>query len=456
MPIKKVFKITAVSFILSAILACKLNDNSLLAEGSSEDSLEPSLSVAITNDDGLISSANKSNYTISGTCSNVQTVNIQVGPVSGSTSCTNDEWSVQFDLSAIDSDPVSLVVIGVKNSSGQEVTDQSTLRKKFEPSAIRLFAGDSLSAGSTDGVGAGARFTHASGMTSDGTHLFVTDRSLHVIKKIVIASKEVTTISGTPGVSGVNNGAMSAATFNGAVSLTYDSGNLYIADTENHRIRKINLATEMVETFAGDGITGSIDGTGTAARFNRPHSIISDGEFLWVSDTTNRKIRRIHISTRVVTTFAGSGVVGTADGIGTAATFNWPNSITIVGNNLYVQEIFRHCIRQISKTTAQVTTVAGLCGTTGITDGVGTSARFNRPAYITTDGMNLFVTDFNNSTVRQISLATMGVTTLSGTPGVSGHADGLLAAATFTNSVSTFYFSNRLYILAATYIREIF
>ena len=158
----------------------------------------------------------------------------------------------------------------------------------------------------------------------------------------------------------------------------------------------------VVTTLAGTGSSGSANGTGTSASFYAPNEITTDGTNLYVVDFFNHLIRNIVISTGVVTTLAGTGSSGSADNsTGTSASFYRPYGITTDGTNLYVAEYGNHQIRQIVISTGVVTTVAGT-GSSGSANGTGTSASFNNPVGITTDGTNLYVADDNTHLIRKI------------------------------------------------------
>ena len=297
---------------------------------------------------------------------------------------------------------------------------------------VTTLAGTLGLAGATDGTGASARFNYPSGITSDGTWLFVTDQNSSTIRKIEIATGIVTTLCGSPGMWGSADGVGAAARFQLPYGIATDGANLYVADYGNSTIRKVVIATGAVTTLAGSaGVTGSADGIGAAARFKNPQGITTDGVNLFVADTNNSTIRKVVIATGAVTTLAGSaGVTGSADGIGAAATFWYPTGITALGPNLYIADPSNNTIRMIDKTTAGVTTFCGSAMSFGTADGYGTAAKFEAPAGIATDGANLYVADSGGGKIRQVVIATTMVTTLAGNP-ANGLTDGTGAEARF-------------------------
>ena len=151
-------------------------------------------------------------------------------------------------------------------------------------------------------------------------------------------STAVTTLAGT-GDNGSANGTGTSASFYGPFGITTDGTNLYVGDLSNHLIRQIVISTGVVTTVAGTGDNGSANGTGTAASFYEPQGITTDGTNLYVADRNNHLIRKIVISTGAVTTLAGTGSSGSADGTGTSASFNIPHGITTDGTNLYVSGV---------------------------------------------------------------------------------------------------------------------
>jgi len=250
-------------------------------------------------------------------------------------------------------------------------------------------------------------------------------------------TQNVTTIAGTATLTGTADGTGAAARFNLPLGITTDGTNLYVTDFNNNTIRRIVIATGAVTTIAGSpGTGGSADGTGTAAKFNGPYGITTDGTNLYVTDSHNNTIRQIVIATGVVTTIAGSpGTTGFADDTGTAASFSSPEGITLHGGNLYLTDSNNNTIRQIVLATGAVTTIAGTPGAPDWVDSTGAAARFNLPQGITTDGSNLYVADSKNQVIRQIALSTGAVTTIAGRPGQFGISDGFGFAANFNGPI---------------------
>jgi len=305
-------------------------------------------------------------------------------------------------------------------------------------------------AGSANGTGAAASFDHPVGITIEGAHLYVSDAQNHKIRQIEIATGVVTTLAGS-GSEGSADGTGAAASFDHPVGITTDGTHLYVTDSWNYKIRKIEIATGVVSTMAGSGSDGSADGTSTAATFSGPRGITSDGTDLYVTDGTN-KIRKIRINTGVVTTLAG-GSIGNTDGTGAVASFNYPTSITSNGTVLYVTDAYNHNIRQIVKATGVVTTLAG-SGSEGDADGAGVVVGFNYPEGIATDGTYLYVADTDNYKIRKVEIATSIVTTLAGS-GATGSADGTGAAASFSQPQGITTDGTYLYVADSAEIRKI-
>jgi hypothetical protein len=312
-------------------------------------------------------------------------------------------------------------------------TLNSTIRKITPAGLVTTLAGTPGVTGSADGTGAAARFDTPDGVaTDDAGNVYVGDVNGHTIRKITPAGI-VTTLAGTAGVTGSADGTGAAARFYSPSGVATDSaGNVYVADQVNNTIRKITPAT-VVTTLAGQAwVDGSADGIGAAALFYYPQGIATDSSGnVYVADTGNDTVRKI-TPAAVVTTLAGTaGVRGSANGTGTAASFNYPDTVaTDSAGNVYVADTSNQTIRKITPT-GVVSTLAGTPGVMGSADGTGAAARFNYPVSVATDGNgNVYVADAGNNTIRKITPAGV-VTTLAGSAGVRGSADGTGAAASF-------------------------
>jgi len=317
--------------------------------------------------------------------------------------------------------------------------------------AVTTLAGTG-STGSTDNsTGTSASFYYPQGITTDGTNLYVADTSNHLIRKIVISTGAVTTLAGTGSSGSTDNSTGTSASFFDPREITTDGTNLYVADTKNNLIRKIVISTGAVTTLAGTGSMGSANGTGTSASFYYPQGITTDGTNLYVAEEGNHLIRKIVISTGVVTTVAGTGSSGSANGTGTSASFQFPGGITTDGTNLYVGDYMNDLIRQIVISTGVVTTVAGT-GSSGSANGTGTSASFQNPKGVTTDGTNLYVADMFNHLIRKIVISTGAVTTVAGT-GSQGSADGTGTSASFYRPTGITTDGTNLYV--ADYVNNL-
>jgi hypothetical protein len=361
----------------------------------------------------------------------------EAGTITYGGSCSSSTTSATTDNNTITLDPLSGgtysdCTITVTDTAGNAVTKNMSSFSVLEQmggsrqgvelsltTEVTTLAGSfpRLEPDTTDhDNGTLASFDQPWDITTDGTNLYVVDTSNHTIRQVVISTGAVTTLAGTAEDRGnTDNTTGTAASFKWPKGITTDGTNIYVADSSNHLIRQIVISTGAVTTLAGGGSGTSTDDTGTAASFSIPQGITTDGTNLYVADSSNHKIRKIVIDNATVTTLAGTGSPGSTDNTtGTSASFNEPLGITTDGTNLYVADTKNHLIRQIVISTRAVTTLAGT-GSSGTTDNTtGTSASFYGPSGITTDGFNLYVADRSSSLIRRIVIATGAVTTLAG------------------------------------------
>lgn len=317
----------------------------------------------------------------------------------------------------------------VVNGENNDVTDVVVrcTPNGAAPYALNLFAGGLSQIGTADGSGADARFNSQLAIAADGAgNVYVADTGNSTIRKIS-ADGVVTSLAGAPdaGHYGSADGIGAAAMFKHPQGVAVDAaGNVYVADTANHTVRKIS-PVGAVTTLAGvAGSAGNVDGSAADARFSEPYGVAVDGGGnVYVADTGNHTIRKISPA-GVVSTLAG-GTPETfgahADGLGNMARFHAPLALAVdASGNVYVADTGNHTIRKITSS-GWVTTLAGKasvclgfeqfsanltqysCGN-GNTDGTGADARFDTPSGIAVDSNgNVYVADKGNFAIRKIT-----------------------------------------------------
>jgi RHS repeat-associated protein len=281
-------------------------------------------------------------------------------------------------------------------------SENNVIRKIAPDGTTSTFAGTGL-VGSTDGAAISASFRHPSGLAIDGSgNIYVSDQYNHKIRKITPLGV-VSTLAGS-GVSGYADGTGTAATFNNPTGLACDvSGNVYVADYGNHRIRKITPGGT-VTLFAGSGVAGFNNGTGASAYFNGPMGLAFDASGnLYVADRLNYRVRKIS-TTAVVTTIAGNGTSGSSNASGTSSSFNRPTGVAVdISGNIYVTDENNCQIRMITQSGVVSAFAGAVAGSSGTINGTGSVVRFYSPYAITIDYQgNLYVAQLLNHTVRKV------------------------------------------------------
>jgi sugar lactone lactonase YvrE len=340
---------------------------------------------------------------------------------------------------------------------------------------LDLVAGRPGGPGWVDGTLVAAHFVEPWALASDARgHLYVAD-GRYTVRAIDVAAGSVETLAGVYGQIGASDGAGVQATFNLPSGLAFSGGQLYLADTENGTIRRIDLQTGAVTTVAGTaGQTGALDGIGADAQFAALNGLVADASGnLYVGDTENDTIRKLD-PTGAVSTIAGmAGTPGSDDGVGAAARFRQPKALTLdAAGLLYVVDSLNQSIRKVDPTTGAVSTLTTFAdlpqgvavdsgdvlvsltslvadrivrvasdgtvtplagGAKGFLDGTGDGARFDSPAGLWNDGAGtLYVADSGNEVIRRIALASGAVSTFAGAQS-SGAADGVGAQARFSS-----------------------
>ena len=277
--------------------------------------------------------------------------------------------------------------------------DNHRIRVISKDGEVSTFAGSGK--GFVDDVSLKAKFNRPSGMAFDASgNLYVADRDNHRIR-MIDTSGNVSSYAGV-GKAGSNNGNKSEARFRQPSDLAFDSeGNLYVADTGNHKIRKIDV-DGTVTTYAGYHQSGYFDAKAIYARFRSPYSIDFDkDDNLYIADYGNHRISKVS-SDGYVTTFAGSGAASFKDGAALDAQFNNPIDIEVSNSGVvFVSDGKNHRIRKIER--GRVSSIAGY-GIAAFADGRSDKAAFNNPRGILIGPSNeLYVADASNNRIRIIS-----------------------------------------------------
>jgi DNA-binding beta-propeller fold protein YncE len=273
---------------------------------------------------------------------------------------------------------------------------------------ISTIAGDCNTDGHKDDTGTQARFWAPAGLALDGIgNLYVAESGNATIRKIELSSGKVTTVAGTftngRGVPGFQDGDGAQAKFNGPTFLALDaSSNLYVSDYTNHRIRKIDVQSKQVTTLLGDGFCDK------STSFCEPLGLAFDGTSTLYASVDGVLVRKIALPSGSMIPFAGSSY-GYQEGRGTSARFYWSKGMALAGNYLYVADSANQRIRKIDLSTADVTTLAG-GGSPGRSDGPATSqAMFNIPRSPAVDAKgNIYVGDADNHVIRKVSWISNG------------------------------------------------
>lgn len=328
------------------------------------------------------------------------------GPQTIKVTATDNMPPVKFDH------PIGIVGDGKGN---YYVTDAGNhkIRKIDNKGNVTDFAGNGK-AGYVNGPGNQSEFDDPEGITIDKAgNLYVTDTKVLVVRKI-LPDGTTGIFAGTPYSSTYDNQNGTTFSFDGPYGITVDAaGNFYVADAVANRIREIT-PTGYETIFAGGNAYGAQDGNGTNALFYGPTGITIDAAGnLYVADSFNNKIRKI-TPNGDVTTIAGTGVAGSANGPANAANFNAPNNLIVDGSgNIFISDTKNQQIRKLN-TLNLVSTLAGN-GSLGSANGAGASASFNTPVGLALDGTgNLIVADEYNNQLRSVSLSGT-VSTLAGT-----------------------------------------
>ncbi len=262
-------------------------------------------------------------------------------------------------------------------------------------------------------------------------NLFIADIHNHRIRRVDAATGIISTVAGNGTATFAGDGGpATSASLLSPIGVAIDAaGNLFIADISNHRIRRVDAATGIISTVAGNGAAtfAGDGGPATSAGLNRPYGVALDAAGnLFVADNSNNRIRRVDATTAIISTVAGNGTRTFAgDGYpATSATLNHPFGVALdAAGNLFIADAFNNRIRRVDATTAIISTVAGNGTRTFTGDGgPATSASLYRPFGVALDTAgNLFIADSINNRIRRVDATTGIISTVAGN-GTNGFA----------------------------------
>lgn len=302
---------------------------------------------------------------------------------------------------------------------------------------IYTIAGDGILQGFSGdgGFAVGAKLHSPSNVAVDGSgNIYICDMTNNRIRKVTKSTGYISTVAGngTAGFSGDGGAATSAKLFAPRGVAVDGSGNIYISDNGNVRIRKVTVSTGIINTVAGTGTPGynGDGGAATSAQINNNMGICIDGSGnFYIADNLNYRIRKVTVSTGNISTVAGNGTSGFS-GDGGAATSAKINSVIDVdvdgSGNLYIADGVNQRIRKVTASTGNISTVAGN-GTAGFSGdgGAATSATMNSPCGVAVDGSgNIFIADNNNHRIRKVTASTGNISTVAGNGNVGDTGDG--------------------------------
>jgi len=303
----------------------------------------------------------------------------------------------------------------------------------FQPGEMITVAGNGQFEGVLNGGQAtSANLDLPSGVALDGAgNLYIADSAHNMIRKVVAATGVISTIAGNGDASYVGDyGPANLATLNTPSGITIDgAGNVYIADTGNNAVRKITFATGIITTVAGDGTAGYNGDNllATAATLNTPQGVtVDNGGNLYIADTHNHRIRLVTLATGLISTVAGNGATNPATGGGTfsgdggpavLAGLNYPYTVVFdTAGNMYIPDSANNRVRKVSASTKNISTFAGTGGGGYNGDGVAaTAAELYYPSGLAFDpASNLYISDTGNNRIRKVSSADSTITTFAG------------------------------------------
>ncbi|MBS3098520.1 hypothetical protein J4209_07045, partial [Candidatus Woesearchaeota archaeon] len=319
-----------------------------------------------------------------------------------------------------------------------------------------LIAGNGT-AGYLEGTGNNSMFSsdlEAIVVGPDNSFLYVADVANQLIRRINLSTNTTSLVAGN-GTAGYLEGTGNNSMFNGPDGLSIDSNGtfLYLSDSSNNRIRRITLSTNVTSLISGNGTEGYAEGNSTNSMFNFPlgTAIDTNGNYLYVSDFNNNRIRRIDLSTNTTSLIAGNASCDYKEGTGNNSMFCSPVGIAIDSSNtyLYISDYGNNRIRRIDLSTNKTSLIAGN-GTAGYLEGTGNNSMFSSPQFISIEPSNkyLYVADSSNNRIRKIDLTTNTTSLVAGS-GTATYLEDVGSGASFNSPYGVATNKNNLYLYVA-------
>lgn len=373
----------------------------------------------------------------------------------GTTGTQYGNGSLQFD------GPEDVVIdsnnnLYVPEWYNQDVAIVKNLNQPTSTVAGYVNTGRNQTAGFADGAIATAGLDHPTSIVLDSNNnMYIGEYTGNRVRKVNMTTGIISTIAGdnskAAGAYGFVEGVGNVSRLNAPSGIALNGTTLLVADTKNQVLRSIDLTTNTTSTVVGAkpvALAGSTNGQGNAALLALPQGLVlsPDGKSIYIAEAGNNDIRVSDLAFNVTNFVGASPQIGNADSSAGApngamainpglSTNNTMAGLAVdSANNVYVADTYNNTIRKIDPT-GVMTTIAGIPGTAGKVDGVGSAATFNAPAGVAIDSNgNLFVVDEGNSTVRQLSYDPVAqvwnVTTIAGTAGVTGVVNGAVGVGT--------------------------
>jgi sugar lactone lactonase YvrE len=374
-------------------------------------------------------------------------VRTPTAPTSGNKFLVNKSFRYNIDTPFLIRTPRQVCLDSAGNIFFADSVNHSIWKIDALTSAIIRVAGTGKSGFSGDGGQATqARLNSPHGVWADSLgNVYIADTNNNRIRRVtggIISTVAGNGTTGTPLVVNGDGGQATAAQINGPRGVSADaSGNIYIADTGNHRIRLVTAATGIIITVAGNGTTGTplgVDGDGgqaTAAQINSPRGVSVDASGnIYIADTRNNRIRKVTAETGIITTLAGTGTAGYAgdEGAATAAQINRPTCIAVKSTGeVIISDTNNSRLRQVIMNTIDIVyTVPPMTAGTGLNSPTGAATYYDS----TLKKLFLYIADTNNDIILKLDTVANTIVTVAGNGAAGYLSDGVAATSTRINS----------------------